>query len=374
MRGGGDLEHLEAELFEVGAHELREFLRLGHIDLVEDDDARALRNRDGAQRQFQLVGVDGQLVFERLVVGDGVAVGFERGAVDHVRDDLGAFDVAQEFEAEALALGCAGDQAGHVGDRVACVAGHDDAKVRHERRERIVGDLRLGGADGGDEAGFAGRREADERHVGDGLEFEDDVALLAEFAQQREAGGAAGAVRQRRVAQTARATRCGDEAVAFVAQVGELFAGLLGRALRALRLEDDGADRHGQDQVVALGSVLGVAQAHRAVAGGAMRHEAVVEQAVGVAGRLEDDRSAVAAVAAVGAGQRLVFLSFDAGGAVAAVAALDMDGHSIHKITHGSPLYRLGVMVRLPYARGRFGMVRMARMVSGPGYEQGRTG
>ena len=58
-------------------------------------------------------GVFGELVFERLVVAHRVAAGFEGGAIDDVGDDFGAFDVAQEFEAEALALGCARNQARH---------------------------------------------------------------------------------------------------------------------------------------------------------------------------------------------------------------------------------------------------------------------
>ena len=37
-----DLEHAEAACLEVGAHEIGEILRLGHVDLVQGDELRAL--------------------------------------------------------------------------------------------------------------------------------------------------------------------------------------------------------------------------------------------------------------------------------------------------------------------------------------------
>ena len=334
VRGGGDDEHLHAHLFEFGLDEFGELLGLRHVGLVEDDDARTFRDRDRAERQLQRARVFGELMLQRLIVAHRVAAVLKRRAIDDVRDDLGAFDVAQEFEAQALALRGARNQARHVGDRVAAVAGDDHAEVRYKRGERVVGDLRLGGAHRGDEARLAGGRETHERHVGDGLEFEDHVAFLAELAEQGEAGGTAGAVRQRDVAEAAGAAFRGDETIALMAQVGELLARVLGDALRALGREDHGAARYGQDQILAFDAVLVVAQAHRAAGRHTVRHETIVQQAGRVTRRLEDDGAAVTAVAAVRAGQRLVLLTADAGRAVAAVTALDMDGHSIHKITH----------------------------------------
>ena len=46
-----------------------------------------------------------------------VAAGLEGRAVEDVHQRGAALDVAQELEAEALALAGALDQAGHVGDR-----------------------------------------------------------------------------------------------------------------------------------------------------------------------------------------------------------------------------------------------------------------
>lgn len=143
-------------------------------------------------------------------------------------DDFGAFDVAQEFEAEALALGCARNQARYVGDGVAHVAGHHYAEVRHERGERIIGDLRFGGAHRRDQARLACGRKAHQRHVGDGLEFEDDVAFLARLAQQCEARRTTGAIGQRRIAETTVAARGHDELVSCVTQVASCSPGCFG--------------------------------------------------------------------------------------------------------------------------------------------------
>src|SRR5699024_10458813 len=99
-----------------------------------------------------------------------------------------ALDVAEELEAEALALARARDEPRDVGDREAVLARLDDPEVRDERRERVVGDLRLGCGDRRDERGLARARVADERDVRDRLELEDDRRLLPRLTEQREAG------------------------------------------------------------------------------------------------------------------------------------------------------------------------------------------
>ena len=256
--------------------------------------------------------------------------------------------MAQELQSQALAFGGARNQSRHIGDGVSRVAGDNDAEIRHQRGEWVVGDLRLGGAHRRNQGRLSGRGETDQRHVGDGLQFQNHVALFTEFAEQGEAGGAAGLVGQGDVAEAA-GTALGDNAaVALVAQVGELCAGMLGFALFAARLKDDGAAGYGQNQILALGAVLIIAQAHGAAAGDTMRHETIVEQAGGVTVGHEHHGTAVAAIAAVWTGQRLVFLTTDAGRTVAPIAALDMDGYSIHKITHIDYLTKKP----RPYGRG----------------------
>ena len=142
----------------------------------------------------------------------GSRPGLEGRAVEHVQQRGAALDVAQELEAEALALARALDEAGHVGDRVAGLARLDDAEVRVQGRERVVRDLRLRGAHRGDQARLAGAREADQRDIRDGLQLEEDVALPAGGAEQGEAGSLALGVGERRVAEAALAAGRDDEA------------------------------------------------------------------------------------------------------------------------------------------------------------------
>ena len=137
-----------------------------------------------------------------------------------MHDDRAALDVAQEVQAQAFALGSAGDQAGNVSHRVARVAGRHDAQVWHERGERVVGDLRARRTHGGNQRRLASRRKADEGHVGHGLELQDNVAFLARLAQQSEARGLACLRRERRVAQAAATTLGDHEARARARQVG----------------------------------------------------------------------------------------------------------------------------------------------------------
>ena len=155
--------------------------RLGDVDLVEHDEPRALGEPG------DVVLVERQLALDGLEVAERVAARLEGRAVEHVDEHRAALDVAQELQAQALAGVGAGDQAGDVGDGERRAAGLDDAEVRHQRRERVVGDLRPGGGQRGDEARLAGAREADERDVGDALELEHDVADVAGLAEQREA-------------------------------------------------------------------------------------------------------------------------------------------------------------------------------------------
>src|SRR5690606_7321365 len=117
------------------------------------------------------------------------STGVEGGAVEHVHERGAALDVAQELKSQPLALAGTLDEAGHVGDRVAALAGLHDAEVGMQGRERVIRDLRLRRRHGRDEARLARRRVPDEGDVRDDLELEEDVSLPAWGAEQREAGG-----------------------------------------------------------------------------------------------------------------------------------------------------------------------------------------
>ena len=123
-----------------------------------------------------------------------------------------------------------------------------------------------------------------------------------------------------------------------MAKIGKLLARMLRLALRPFGFENHGAHRNGQDQIGTFRTVFGVSQAHGAASSLAVGHETVIQQAVGVLVGHEDHGTAITAVATVRSRQRLVFFPTDAGGTVAAVAALHMDGHAIDEITHVSTL------------------------------------
>ena len=165
----------------------------------------------------------------------------------------------------------------------------------------------------------------DEADVGDALELDDGVEGLALLAEQGEAGGLAAGVGQRGVAEPALAALGEHDAGAGADEVGDDPP--VGGA-------DDGAGGHVQDLVLALGAVPVAALAGLAVAGLLVRAVVEVQQRVHARVDLEDDVAAVAAVAPVGAAERLVLLAVHRGHAVAAVAGRDVHGHSIDESGH----------------------------------------
>ena len=280
-------------------------MRVGQVDLVQRDQPHAVLE----------AAASGELGLDHLEVVDRVAARFVGTEVDHVDDRLAALDVAQEVEAEATPLGGALDQAGHVGDGVGHVARHDDAEIRHERGERVVGDLRPCPRDRGHERGFPRRREADEADVRDDLQLQLDEAFLALLAEQREAWGLARGRREGRVAEAAATALGDDELVAWMGQVGEHLA--------RLGVGDDRSRRDRKHDGLAARAVLEVALAWLAVGGLAHRLAVVLDERRQRVVDAQRDRPTLAAVAAVGAAERLELLAVDGGAAVPAVAGLD---------------------------------------------------
>ena len=260
-------------------------------------------------------------------VGDRVAAGLEGGAVDHVHQRGAALDVAQEVVAETAALAGALDQAGHVGHGEGDVTADDDAEVGDQRGERVVGDLGPGARDRGDQRRLAGARVADQADVGDDLELEGDGAFGAVLAEQGEAGGLARGGGERRVAETA-ATALGDD------QLG-LGSGQVGEALAGVGVGDHGPVGDRQHDVVAVGPVLVVAAAGLAAGRAPVGLAVVVDERGHVGVDAEDDGTAVTAVAAVGAAERLELLAVDGGAAVPAVPAEGVQRHLVDEAGDG---------------------------------------
>src|SRR6201996_6973523 len=185
LRGsGGDLVDGEAACFKLRLNQVGEVAGLGDVHLVEHDDPRAVGEAGACQAGAYQFLVGGEFGLDRVQVGDRVTAGLVRRAVKDMHERRAALDVAQEVEAEALALARTGNQAGHVGDDVLNVARLGDAEVRYEGRERVVGDLRPCRRHGGDQGGLACVRKTDEADVRDCLKLKRELALLPRLAPQ----------------------------------------------------------------------------------------------------------------------------------------------------------------------------------------------
>jgi hypothetical protein len=309
-RGGGDRHDPQSAGAEVLDGDVGDVATVGHVDLVQRHQARPVLE----------AAVPAELVLDDVEVVERVAAGLDGGGVDDVHDRGAALDVAQEVVAETAPLAGALDEAGHVGDGEDGVAGGHDAEVGHQRREGVVGDLGPGPRDRGDQAGLAGAGEPDEADVGDDLELEDDLELVAGLAEQREPGGLALGGGQRGVAEPAAAALGDDQLGAGADQVGQQLAVLVAH---------DGAVGHGQHHVLAVGAVAVAAGAVAPVLGTALGAVVVLQQRRHRGVDPQDDRAARAAVAAVGTAEGLELLAVHRGHAVAAAAGADVQRHAV---------------------------------------------
>ena len=323
-----DLDDLQSAAFELGPDHLGHRLAVGQVRLVQGHDAGPLIQRHhavAALGEDRLHCIGRQFGLDGLEVGDGIAIGLQGAAVQHVDQGCAAFDVTQELQSEPLALGGAGDQTGDVGHGVADLSGLDHTQVGHQGGEGIVRDLGAGGRQGRDQRGLAGGREADQRDVRHGLELQHHVAGITGDAQQGEAGGLALLRGQGRIAQSSQS--------AFGHHIAGALADHVGQDV-ALPVLDHGAVRHGQHQRLTVLAVTEVALAAVAVAGVTMRCMVVGQQRGGLAVHHQGDVAAVAAVAAVGAAEGLELLPLHRDAAMPPGAAGDMQDHAVHESCH----------------------------------------
>ena len=222
--------------------------------------------------------------------------------------------------AEAVTRVRAFDQPGHVGDDERALAGQaDDAEVGAERGEGIVGDLRPRRRDARNHRRLPGVGEADQPDVGEQLQMEPEILFLAGQARFGAARRAIGGRGELRVAAAADAALGDQEPLSRGRQIGDLHHAVV------LLLVDDGADRHLELDVGALAAGAIRAFAVSAAVGGEFLLEAEIEKGIEVGVRRQVDRTAGAAVAAIGAAARHELLAPEAHGAAAAVPGGDVD-------------------------------------------------
>ncbi len=101
-------------------------------------------------------------------------------------------DMAEEAVADASAFRRALDQAGNVGEHEFAALVMDNAKLRVQRRERIVAHLGMRVGEFVDKGRLSGIGQADKADVGEQLETQPDPHLLARLAGLMLARGTIG--------------------------------------------------------------------------------------------------------------------------------------------------------------------------------------
>ena len=233
--------------------------------------------------------------------------------------------------AEPGTLGGALDQAGNVrDDELAAVRRVDGAEDGLQRRERVVGDLRLRIGDAREERRLPRVGESDERRVGEQLEVQLELGL---FAGQSGLGEARSLQRGRRepaVAASARAAAADDRTRAGMGEVGDEMT-LAVEHLRA----------HGDTQlhVVAVRAVLPRAASRPTTPCGVLPPGAKRRQVAQIRIGDEDDVASRAAVAAVRTAARHVLLAPEAERAVSTTPGDRDDAGAV--VEHRPPASRL---------------------------------
>ncbi len=250
--------------------------------------------------------------------------------------------MAQELKAQAAPGAGPGDQTWDVGHRVrGKVTGQRHAEVRHEGGERVVCDLGLGRAEHRDQRGLTRAGKTHQRHIRDGLEFQDGVKLLPRLTELREPRGLAPGGGQPRVAATTAAATGEDQVTPNADQVRDLLA---------VRPQDDSAVRHRQHEIHTVGAVPVGALTRTTARGPLMGMEVEVEQGRHARVDPEDDVPATTAVAAVRAAERFELLAMNRGAAIPAIPCDDVKDDPVDEGGHSCFLHRRYVTRRTSLA------------------------
>ena len=193
----------------------------------------------------------------------------------------------------------------------------NDPELWMKRSERIVRDLRLGGADGCQEGRLTSVRQTDEACVRDQFQPQPDPAFLALLARIGVARRAIGRGLEVRVAKTAIAA-FGDHE--FFAKLGEVVDKCFTIFIEHLR-----AHRHLEDDRLAIGPVAVLAHAVGALLGFEVLLIAIVDQRIQSIDGFDHHVTAAPAIAAARAAELDIFLAAKRHAAVAAVAGADID-------------------------------------------------
>ena len=234
-----------------------------------------------------------------------------------------AVDVAQEVVTESRAVARALDDARDVRHDEGCALRHvHDAEVGEERRKVVVCDLRVRLGHHRQQRALAHVREADETHIRQQLQLEQDRVALT---RQTGLGKA------RHLPRRGGKVLVAPAAAPAARRHKRLARGHIVHDRAAVGIAQQRAARHTDAQTLAHAAGAALVLTVGAVGGHVFALVAKIHERGHVVVHLEDDVAAASAVAAVRAAGSHVFLAVEGHRAVAAVACTHGDGHFINK-------------------------------------------
>ncbi len=170
---------------------------------------------DNFRATAQIRRVQIQLVADHAVVLHRIG-SIDRRWLHEMDQDAGAFDVPQEFVAEAHAGVRAFNQPRQIGqDEGAVGSDFDQTEIGIFGGEGVVGDLRTGARQAGQQGAFSGVGFSDETDVGNYFQFQEQQALFAFAAGGAFAGRTIGGGFERGVSFAPFSAAGGDNLVAL---------------------------------------------------------------------------------------------------------------------------------------------------------------
>ena len=231
--------------------------------------------------------------------------------------------MAEELVAKPPALMRALDQARDIGDHEFHAIHTHNAQIGMQGGEGIIRDFGPRIRGGCKEGGFACIGHAQKPHIGNQFEAQPDRALYPLLAGIGAARGLIGGGFEMEIAKAAIAALGQKDPLADLGDIGD--DGFL------IFLEDFGAHRHAQHDIIAILACALLAHAGLAAAREEMLLVAEIDQRVQTVNRFGPDIAAAPAIAAIGAAIFDVFFTPEADAARATAARTDIDLGEIEK-------------------------------------------
>ena len=256
-----------------------------------------------------------QFLIDRDDILNGIPA-FAAGSVHHMDQDLGPFDMGQEFMSQAQAFRGPFDQAGNIRhDETARSVQVHNAQDGRQGREMIVGDLGPGVGHHGQQGGFSNVGKSDQTYVRNDLELQQEFQGLGRLAGLGVFGRLHGRCGVVHVAVAAPA--------AFEQEKTAVLTGHIRDDLAGRQLPDNGALRHFQDQVLSPFARAAFLFAVFAVLGFVFADMPEIHQGIQAFIYLQIDTAAVTAVTPVRTAGRNEFFPAEGYVSVSPFAAAD---------------------------------------------------